>query len=147
MARISKKQKRIVASRAAYSCEYCISQEAYSPDYFTIEHINPQIFLENNEIENLAYACQSCNNHKYTFISAIDPYTNQDAPLFNPRIHSWKDHFVWKDNFSMIEGISPTGRSTVEKLRLNRVSVVNLRILLVSVGKHPPTIYNLPDDF
>jgi HNH endonuclease len=138
MARVSKQQKRLVAERAGYCCEYCLSQEAYSPDYFSIEHVYPQAILLKHDIENLAFACQSCNNHKYTKTSAVDPLTGVIAPLFNPRIHSWEDHFSWVDDYSLIQGRTAIGRCTVTQLRLNRPAVVNLRILLASVGKHPP---------
>ena len=35
-------------------------------------------------------------------------------------------------------GLTPTGRATVETLRLNREGVVNLRRILFLVGLHPP---------
>lgn len=37
-----------------------------------------------------------------------------------------------------IIGLTPTGRATVEALRLNRPEVVNLRRLLFAHGEHPP---------
>lgn len=138
MARISKKKKAFIAERANHCCEYCLSQAAYSPDYFSAEHTAPLADFGKDDVENIAYSCQSCNNHKYIFTNAVDPLTGTISPLFNPRQHVWAEHFIWADNFSILEGISPTGRCTIERLKLNRVSVVNLRVLLVSVGKHPP---------
>jgi 5-methylcytosine-specific restriction endonuclease McrA len=138
MAKISKSQKRFVAERAGHCCEYCISQEAYSPDYFSVEHPLPFVISGRNDVGNLAFSCQSCNNHKYIFITAIDPLTGQLAPIYNPREHIWAEHFAWADNFSIIEGISPIGRCTVKRLRLNRTAIVNLRLLLIPIGKHPP---------
>jgi hypothetical protein len=38
----------------------------------------------------------------------------------------------------MVMGTTPTGRATVEELKLNREPVVNLRRVLVDVGLHPP---------
>ncbi len=34
-------------------------------------------------------------------------------------------------------GLTPTGRSTVEVLQLNREGVVNLRRVLYGMGEHP----------
>lgn len=59
-------------------------------------------------------------------------------PLYHPRRDSWRDHFTWSNDFTLIVGLSATGRATVMALRLNRESLVNLRRLLGSTGKHPP---------
>ena len=60
------------------------------------------------------------------------------APLYNPRVHTWNEHFRWNRDFSEIIGISPIGRATVAKLQLNRVGLKNLRIVLRFADKHPP---------
>jgi hypothetical protein len=91
-----------------------------------------------NEPVNLALSCQGCNNHKYTSTHGIDPVTGTSLPLFHPRNERWADHFVWSDDCSLILGLTPTGRATVEKLRLNRPGVVNLRKVLHLAGEHPP---------
>jgi len=38
----------------------------------------------------------------------------------------------------LIIGLTPTGRATVEVLKLNREGLVNLRQVLYAAGKHPP---------
>ena len=58
--------------------------------------------------------------------------------LYNPRIHSWDDHFCWNETYDSMIGVSSIGRATILKLKLNREVVVNLRILLLFVGLHPP---------
>gem|GEM_PF-4995517 len=40
--------------------------------------------------------------------------------------------------YSLIIGITPIGRATVEELQLNRNGVVNLRKVLYQMGEHPP---------
>ena len=91
-------------------------------------------------MENLALACQGCNNHKYTKTEARDPISGALVPLFNPRLQLWSDHFVWSGDFMRILGTTPLGRATVEALRLNRSGLLNLRELLYAAGEHP-----LPD--
>lgn len=135
---IPKKIKRQVAERANFCCEYCLSQVSFSPDSFVIEHIIPTILNGTDELDNLAYSCQGCNNHKFTSIEAIDLVTGQQVSLFNPRIHKRENHFKWNDNFTIIIGLSATGRATIQKLQLNREGVVNLREILTAAGKHPP---------
>ena len=136
--RISARQKRTVARRANNCCEYCWSQLKFSPDSFSVEHIIPRSAGGPHILDNLAFSCQGCNNRKYTSTSAIDPATGETVPLFNPCQHEWMQHFAWNKDYSLLVGLSPTGRATIDKLQLNREGVVNLRILLSGVGKHPP---------
>lgn len=136
--RISKTQKEQLGKRAGYCCEYCLSQADFSPDSFSVEHIIPITKGGTNGLENLAYSCQGCNNRKYNHTEAIDPVTNAIAPLFHPRSQRWEDHFQWNPSQTLLTGLTPTGRATVEKLKLNRKGVVNLRHLLVLIGEHPP---------
>lgn len=138
MANISKKTRIFVAQRATFCCEYCWSQEKYCPDYFSVEHIMPRIRKGSDGLDNLAYSCLACNNHKYTHIEAIDPVSGISFPLYNPRIDIWEHHFRWSDDYSLLTGITPKGRATIEKLRLNRMPVINLRVVLAAIGKHPP---------
>jgi HNH endonuclease len=138
MANITKKTRLLVAQRASFCCEYCWSQAKYSPDYFSVEHIIPRIKNGVNELFNLAYACLACNNHKYVHIEAIDPVSGVLSPLYNPRIDAWEQHFRWSNDYAILTGISPIGRATVDKLKLNRPSLINLRIVLAAIGKHPP---------
>jgi hypothetical protein len=48
------------------------------------------------------------------------------------------EHFEWREYFTEIIGISPSGRATVNRLQLNREGLVNLRRILVDAGLHPP---------
>lgn len=131
--------KQEVARRAGYYCEYCLSREDHSPSSFAVEHIQPRSGGGGNEADNLAFACQECNNRKFTRTGALDPVTGEIVPLYHPRQHLWHEHFVWSEDYSLILGISPTGRATVERLRLNRTGVVNLRRKLRPHKLHPPT--------
>jgi hypothetical protein len=62
----------------------------------------------------------------------------QIVALYHPRQHTWEEHFNWNEDYSLLVGISPTGRASVELLQLNRDSVVNLRRVLFIMGEHPP---------
>lgn len=68
---------------------------------------------------------------------ARDPISGESVPLYHPRQHTWSDHFTWNEDFTLLLGLTPTGRATVEKLHLNRSRVVNLRRVLSSSGEHP----------
>jgi len=135
---IAPQQKEAVAARARYCCEYCLSQERYSPDPFSVDHIEPLKSGGKNTPDNLAYACMGCNGRKFTSKTAFDPVTGEIAPLFHPRRQQWGEHFTWNEDFTKIIGLTATGRATIERLQLNRTGVVSLRHLLIKVDRHPP---------
>ena len=97
-----------------------------------------------DEPANLAFSCQGCNNHKYTAVTALDPATGATVTLFHARRQRWEDHFSWNEDFTLVIGLTPTGRATVEKLRLNREGIVNLRKVLRRAGEHPPPSRGVP---
>jgi len=130
--------RQFVAERAFGCCEYCLSQEKYASHPFSVEHILSKFSGGSDGVENLALACQGCNNFKFTKTEALDPKTGKPAPLFNPRQHLWKEHFAWNENFTVIIGLSPTGRATVNTLKLNRDFLLNQRALYRAYGVHPP---------
>ena len=136
--RITPALRQEVADRAGRCCEYCQSQEVFSPQPFSAEHIVPRSRGGVTALENLAWACQGCNAHKYTKVEGWDAATGRMAPLFHPRIHRWRDHFTWSVDSTRVLGTTPTGRATVEALRLNREPLVNLRRVLYGSGLHPP---------
>ena len=138
--RLSTGQRARVVERAKGCCEYCQSQERYSPDPFSVEHIIPLSRGGVNDLENLAFACQGCNNRKYTNVEALDPVNQSTVPLFHPRQHVWAEHFAWSDDGALVLGLTPIGRATIEKLQLNRSGLVNLRRVLFEAGEHPPIL-------
>lgn len=131
------KLRKLVAERAKFTCEYCRSQEDFSADSFSVEHIKPSFLGGKTIAENLAYSCLGCNSHKSIKIEAIDPISKKIVPLFNPRVNKWEEHFCWNNDFTEIVGFTPIGRTTIETLKLNRKGLKNLRWALFAVGKHP----------
>jgi hypothetical protein len=101
------------------------------------EHIEPTAVGGADAEENLAYACSGCNSSKAVAQVSIDTETGQLVPLFHPRLDVWANHFIWSDDTLTLIGITPTGCATIDRLRLNRVGVVNLRGLLKDKGLHP----------
>lgn len=130
--------KRLVGARAKDRCEYCRSPARVSMQAFSVEHIIPRARGGETTAENLALACQGCNNHKYDKVEARDPAGGEVVALFHPRRDRFAEHFAWSDDFTSLVGMSPKGRATVAALRLNREGVVNLRRALLGMGEHPP---------
>ncbi|WNZ48190.1 HNH endonuclease signature motif containing protein [Leptolyngbya boryana CZ1] len=135
--------RQSVRRRAKFLCEYCHSLERTSATPFTIDHLIPQSLGGSDEINNLAYACQRCNFYRYNFTTGIDPDTNQEVPLFNPRTQDWEKHFIWTADGLRILGVTPIGRATCKRLDLNdddhnQGFIQNSRQSWVEVGWHPP---------
>lgn len=134
---VPRKLRRVVVQRAQKCCEYCLSQEQFSTQAFSIDHIVPVEKGGGTTLDNLALSCQGCNNHKYTKTEGYDLVTHQIVPLYHPRQQHWDEHFIWNEDCTLIIGLTPTGRVTVETLHLNRAGVINLRHLLSMAKRHP----------
>ncbi len=136
--KISQRLRRLIKERAYFCCEYCISQEAWSPTPFSNEHIIPLNAGGQSTEDNLALACQGCNNLKHIKTTAIDPVTLQEVSLYHPRKDIWREHFAWNRDLTELIGLTPIGRVTIAELHLNRENIVNLRRVLIIISKHPP---------
>lgn len=140
---VSNYLREIVAQRAKNLCEYCHSPEFINTDRFTIDHILPRSLAGSDEPDNLALACRRCNERRYNFTTGIDPQTQEEVPLFNPRQQKWSNHFSWTADGTKIVGITPTGRATCNRLDLNDEHHANRfiqtsRQIWTRVGLHPP---------
>ena len=135
--RVTAQQRRWVIDRAKGCCEYCVSQMKFATQSFSVEHILPRARGDSSDLENLALSCQGCNNRKFTKTEGFDPLTKQTVPLFHPREQRWHDHFTWNEDYTIVIGVTPTGRATVNELYLNRSGVINLRRVLFASGEHP----------
>lgn len=128
-----------VQARAGGRCEYCRTSEQLTGYALEVDHIIPLANGGDSTTSNLCLACRRCNAYKSKHTYSADPQTGQDAPLFNPRLQIWAEHFAWSDDGCRIVGLTPIGRATVEALRLNDPLIVRARALWVTVGWHPPT--------
>ena len=116
---LSKVLRARVADQALHRCGYCQTQEVVVGMPMEIEHIVPLAGGGSSEEVNLWLACPRCNLHKADRTRALDPLTGESVQLFDPRRQLWTDHFVWEQGGLYIAGHSPTGRATVDALRLN----------------------------
>jgi HNH endonuclease len=61
---------------------------------FHVEHVVPRLRGGHSQLDNLAWACPSCNLHKANRTEVTDPDTGLQVPLFHPRVDDWQAHFV-----------------------------------------------------
>jgi hypothetical protein len=110
---------RMVAARAGHRCEYCHAPEAVFNFSFEVEHIVPTASGGRDQEANLALACRCCNALKSAFTHGLDPKSQDTVALFDPRKELWEDHFRVDQERGEIRGLTPTGRATVVRLRMN----------------------------
>lgn len=130
--------RRQVTADAQHRCGYCLSDETLTGIPLSIEHIVPIAAGGTTTHDNLWMACRPCNEYKNERTQAVDPLTNELAPFYNPRSQSWHDHFAWDADGTLIVGLTPSGRVTVEALQLNRLMLVRARRRWVALDLHPP---------
>jgi hypothetical protein len=135
---ISKRLRDRIRRQADDRCGYCLSPQKLVLGQLEIEHLVPRALGGKDDEDNLWLACRMCNGYKGKQIKAIDPQTDQPAAIFNPRKQNWSEHFQWSEDGSMIIGLTPTGRATVEALQLNNPLALVVRLEWVSAGWHPP---------
>jgi hypothetical protein len=137
MTRVSKRLRAQVIERAKGRCEYCQTQEDIVVD-LEVEHIHPSAKGGVSSLDNLCYACGSCNRFKSDFTHSVDPETGENVLLYNPRNQIWENHFAWSEDGLTMMGLTSIGRATVKRLNVNKGSFVKARRRWVAAGWHPP---------
>jgi hypothetical protein len=79
-------------------------------------------------LENLALCCYACQQKKLAFSTGVDPSTGVAESLFNPRRQRWSRHFRWSVDGLHLEGLTRSGRGTVERLALNHARQLHARM-------------------
>jgi HNH endonuclease len=136
--KISESIQQQIRERANYLCEFCHADERWQYVRFTVDHVLPVSLGGSDNLDNLTLACFHCNRRKTNRLIGIDPESQTEVPLFNPRQDRWQEHFIWSMDGISIEGISAIGRATVTALVLNRDRVIAIRAADREIGRHPP---------
>ena len=126
--------RELVRQRARDCCEYCRLPQAAAPYFaFHVEHIRARQHGGSDAPINLALACPDCNAFKGPNLVSFDPETETRVDLFDPRVHSWNEHFAW--NGALIVGLTPIGRATVNLFNMNEHERVEMRAELRARGE------------
>lgn len=130
--------RRRVREASHDRCGYCLSPQQYVMGKLEVEHIVPRSQGGSEDESNLWLSCSLCNRFKGIQVNAVDSVEGIVVALFNPRTQRWEEHFQWDTVGTTIRGLTPTGRATVEALRLNNEIAVEVRRNWVLAGWHPP---------
>jgi len=117
-----------VRNRAGNRCEFCRLPQTGHEERFSIDHIIARKHGGSDNPRNLALCCLSCNLHKGTDLTSIDPETGAVVRLFNPRTDKWEDHFELQS--AKLVGRTSSGRATVILLNMNAPERIRLREVL-----------------
>ena len=139
MTRVSGVLRQQVIERANGCCEYCQAQQAIVIE-MEVDHIIPESKGGPTRLDNLCLACVTCNGFKLNFTEGLDPETDAAAPLFNPRLHTWSEHFRWHKGGTELIGLTSVGRATISRLNINRPLNRIARQNWVQAGWHPPKL-------
>ncbi len=132
MSRLSTTIRDAVKQRAIDNrCEYCKLPESLSKYSHQVDHIFPPRHGGSDDIDNLAWACFKCNNHKGTDIATIE--NGKLIPLFNPRTKVWAEHFETQAT-GIIVGLTLEGEATVRLLNMNTIQYIEIRKNLIEIG-------------
>jgi hypothetical protein len=137
---LSESLRNSVRERANFLCEYSQTAEILSGLRCTTDHIIPKSRGGSDRLDNLCAACIFCNGRKHAKIEGVDPETGQKVRLFHPRQQQWYEHFQWREEGTIIVGLTACGRATIEVLQLNEPLRVAARSIWGQAGRHPPSI-------
>jgi hypothetical protein len=119
-------------------CAYCLLHEllAGGPDNFELDHFHPKSKLRGsedlNDFYNLYYACHVCNHYK------ADSWPNAELQAKGFRFldlccEEFSAHFR-SEPAGKWTPLSAAGQYVVERLRLNRLHLVQVRRLLNEIA-------------
>ncbi|MCB0213760.1 MAG: HNH endonuclease [Anaerolineae bacterium] len=130
--------RKHVLERDRGLCAYCRSSEKLMGITFELDHIVPEAAEGTATIDNLCLSCPNCNRYKGAKQTALDPISKSEVLLFHPLNQIWIEHFSWNYDKTELIGLTPTGRATIQALRINRPRIVQLRYYWVTLDLHPP---------
>ena len=128
-------QQQLIRDRAGNRCEYCKLSAVLQLATFHFDHVHPVSRGGQDNSDNRAFACPSCNLSKSNRLTLMDPETSIEVPIFNPRVHEWHDHFRF-DGYTLV-GLTPIGRALIGALELNSEQYLFVRSVEHQMGLFP----------
>lgn len=115
--------RRAVRQQANFACEFCGVAETDTGGELTIDHYRPKTKGGTDDLNNLLYCCNRCNQYKADYWPA-----QPDAlTLWHPRQDSFETHFLRLAD-GTLHPLTAIGTFTLQRLRLNRPPLVAYRL-------------------
>lgn len=138
MSKISPETEQRIRWAAKHRCGYCLVPQKLVSYRLELEHLFPKAKDGETEEKKLWLACRQCNLSKGIKTEDFDSLTFEQVRLFNPREQVWSEHFLWREDNTLIVGKTPCGRATVSALQLNSDLQKTAREFWKLTGIFPP---------
>lgn len=120
----------------SHRCAYCLLAELWAAgeENFELDHFRPKHLFPNQEKDfyNLYYACHVCNLNKRASWPPPD-LEAMGVSFADLCKDEFATHFISTEDGAW-NGVTESGRYTVDILRLNREQLVTVRLLLRRLG-------------
>ena len=122
---VSESLRQSVRALYGFRCGYCGVTETESGSQLEVEHFRPRSRGGQDVLDNLVYACSTCNRFKgdYWPPSGASP----DLMLLHPQHDSLSSHIGSLPDGRLI-GLTQRGWFHIQRLRLNRPQLIELRL-------------------
>ncbi len=115
-----------------FRCGYCGVTEVEAGSQLELDHFRPQAHGGTDTLDNLVYACPTCNRFKGDYWPA--PEASPDLMLLHPRQDDLTAHINQLPDGRLI-GLTKRGWFHIQRLQLNRAPLVALRLQRAEVQR------------
>ena len=122
---ISQALRESIRALYAFRCGYCGVTEIESGSQLEIDHFCPRSQGGENTLDNLIYACPTCNRFKGDYWP--EPEASLDLMLLHPQRDDLPAHISALPDGRLI-GLTKRGWFHIQRLRLNRAQLIDLRL-------------------
>ena len=122
---VSQKLRETIRALYSFRCGYCGVTEIESGGRLEIDHFRPRSHGGEDILDNIVYACVTCNRFKGDYWPA--PEAGPDLMLLHPQQNSLSAHIELLSDGRLI-GLTKRGWFHIQRLRLNRAPLVELRL-------------------
>lgn len=121
---VSQALRESVRALYDFRCGYCGVTETESGGELEIDHFHPESRGGKDTLDNLVYACPTCNRFKGSYWPV--PEASSDLMLLHPQQDDLSSHIESLSDGRLI-GLTKRGWFHIQRLRLNRAQLIELR--------------------
>jgi hypothetical protein len=127
---VSETLRQGIRAHYGFRCGYCGVAETESGGQLEIDHFFPQSRGGQDTLDNLVYACRTCNAFKGDYWPP--PGASSDLMLLHPKRDDLTAHMDSLPDGRLI-GLTKRGWFHIQRFRLNRFQLIELRLQRIKV--------------
>ena len=129
---VSRSLRESIRALYNFRCGYCGVAETEAGGQLEVDHFRPRSRGGKDTLDNLVYACPTCNRFKGDYWLA--PEASPDLMLIHPQQDDLSAHIGSLPDGRLI-GLTRRGWFHIQRLRLNRAQLIELRLQRVEEGR------------